>query len=477
MNTDYKILAKLLANRLQKVISSIIDTDQCGYIKGRYIGQNIRLISDVIHLSKTCNVHGALLFVDFEKAFDSIRWPFLHRALKAFNFGNTFCSWIKILYNCTSSCITNNGHSTAFFPLSRGIRQGCPVGALLFIIAVEMLAIKIRTSQNIHGLRFAGTEVRISQLADDTTLFLEDLLRIQNALNILTVFYWGAGLHLNRGKTEALWLGKPPKYLQKKPFRIKWANSPVRSLGVWFHPDEKLMEKCNFEPRVANLEAILNAWSYRNLSLIGKVTIVKTLAIPQLTYIASVLPVPDYIVKNVTSAIYNFLWSGKRDKIKRCVVASPIDSGGLNMIDFQYHVKALKVAWIKRFLEFPAGKWKSYLFSFFQDFSFKDFINSKFDKSFIRSDIPMFYQQMLAYYSKLNFSEPQTRTEICDESLWFNRFIVTGDKKPLFFKEWYDKGIKTISDIVDDFGSFIDMESFFQRYTWKPNNFIHYLSL
>ena len=82
--------------------------------------------------------------MDFEKAFDSIEWPFLFKCLESFNFGPNFNKWVKIFYNNISSCVGNNGHYSDYFELSRSIRQGCPISALLFILVAEMLAIKIR---------------------------------------------------------------------------------------------------------------------------------------------------------------------------------------------------------------------------------------------------------------------------------------------------------------------------------------------
>ena len=139
--TDYKILAKTLATRLQKVISNLINPDQVGYIKGRHIGQNIRSIEDILLLSKKHNISGLLVLIDFEKAFDTVEWDFLFESLKSFNFGQTFRAWIKLLYTNISSCTINNGYFSRNFTLGRGIRQGCPLSALLFILVAEILSI------------------------------------------------------------------------------------------------------------------------------------------------------------------------------------------------------------------------------------------------------------------------------------------------------------------------------------------------
>jgi len=94
LNTDYKILAKLLALRIETVMPFIICDDQTGYIKGRFIGQNIRIIEDTIIIANENNIPGIILTIDFEKAFDSISWSFIEKALYAYNFGVNYIKWI-----------------------------------------------------------------------------------------------------------------------------------------------------------------------------------------------------------------------------------------------------------------------------------------------------------------------------------------------------------------------------------------------
>ena len=97
-NTDYKILAFCLANRLQKVIKKIISSDQVAYVKDRYIGCNIRLVEDIYDLYERNDEGAALIMLDFQKAFDSLEWNFIYKALEMFNIGESFIHWIKTLY-------------------------------------------------------------------------------------------------------------------------------------------------------------------------------------------------------------------------------------------------------------------------------------------------------------------------------------------------------------------------------------------
>ena len=105
LNTDYKILTKVIAKRLEKVLPKVINPDQTGYVKNRYIGENVRLISDIMTFPEEKNIPGIALFLDFKKTFDTIEWDFINSCLKVFNFGPDIQNWVKILYNNVSSCM------------------------------------------------------------------------------------------------------------------------------------------------------------------------------------------------------------------------------------------------------------------------------------------------------------------------------------------------------------------------------------
>ena len=165
LNCAYKIAAKAIANRFKQVLPNLIDNDQTGFLKGRFIGENIRLIDSIIKYTAPKNIPGLLLFLDFEKAFDTVEWSFLHKTLQHYNFGPSAIQWIKLFYHNTESCILNNGWSSDFFKLERGVRQGCPFSL--------HLAETMRKNKSIKGITIDGQEIKISQYADDTTLILD----------------------------------------------------------------------------------------------------------------------------------------------------------------------------------------------------------------------------------------------------------------------------------------------------------------
>ena len=162
LNLDYKIATKVIANRLAKVLPDIISPNQTGYVNNRYIGENVRLISDVIDFTKAKQTQGIALFLDFKKAFDSIEWEYLHKVLDVFNLKQVdFKRWVKVFYTDISSCVTNNGFASPFFNLKRGVRQGCPLSGLLFVLGIELLNLAFQIlNSNIKGIKVGDEGIK-----------------------------------------------------------------------------------------------------------------------------------------------------------------------------------------------------------------------------------------------------------------------------------------------------------------------------
>ena len=169
------------------------------YIRTKFIGSNMKVICDLIDCEKF-QASGILLSLDFEKAFDTINWEFMYKCLKQFNFGNNFINRIKILYCDPKIVVKNNGYLSRQIKIEQGLRQGCPVSAILFILCIEIFSLNIDQNKNIKGFVFGNTELKISQYADNSTLLLKDFLSLEEALKTVSIFSDFAGPELNLQK-------------------------------------------------------------------------------------------------------------------------------------------------------------------------------------------------------------------------------------------------------------------------------------
>ena len=200
LNVDTKIASKVIAERMKSLLPKLTHYDQSGYIPGRNISENIHSILDIMDYTKIKNLPGISLFIDFEKAFDSLECTFLEKYLNQFGFGPDFIRWVNIFYKDIQSCIINNGLCSQYFNIQRGVRQGDPLSPYLFVTVVEILAIAIRSQDDIKGIKLNNLETKLLKFADDTSVVLSDLDSEQALFVLLDCFEKVSGLKLNVAK-------------------------------------------------------------------------------------------------------------------------------------------------------------------------------------------------------------------------------------------------------------------------------------
>ena len=173
LNFELKMISKSLATRVTKVLSNLIDSRQTVYVNERFIGESGRLIDDAIKVGDIQKIGGYLLTVDFEKAFDSLNHEFLIAVLKLYSFGEDFLDRIKILLRHQESCAINGGHTTTYFHLEREAKQGDPISVYLFVLALELFFISIKSNKNIHGINIFNLDFLYTAYADDTNFLFK----------------------------------------------------------------------------------------------------------------------------------------------------------------------------------------------------------------------------------------------------------------------------------------------------------------
>lgn len=171
LNTDAKIITKVMAGRLELVLPTVISPDQNSFVKNRQVFHNARRVLNLIH-EREGAPDTAILSLD---AFDRVELNYLFDVLSRFGFGNYFWKWIEILYTDPMAEVSTNYLISAPFKLSRGTRQGCPLSPVLFVLAMEPFAIAVRSHPSISGIKTLDLEHHIVLYADDTLLLLTDL--------------------------------------------------------------------------------------------------------------------------------------------------------------------------------------------------------------------------------------------------------------------------------------------------------------
>ena len=464
LNSDYKILAKLLAKRLRVTLTEIINPDQIGYMKDRFIGENTRLIADVIDYCKHTLQPCIILLADFEKAFDTINWNFLQKCLTHFGFGPNFRRWMSVLYTDIESCVTNNGYMSQFFKLFRGIRQGCPISALLFLLPAEIIANIIRMSPHIIGLKVNGKCIKLCQLADDMTLFLTDNSSVRHSLRMFEEFYRYAGLKLNKGKTEAIIIQNDGTLEHNLSLGIKWINRPFKTLGTWFSLDNEEMINLNKNDKISIIKSILNSWSLRRLTLKGKVTVIKSFVLPHIVQLVSAIPFSKNMLKLLDEMLFNFIWNQKKPLLSKITLIQPIEQGGMSMVSISEFINASKIMFLKRFCNGIDANWKI-LSQNLMGLCTEELLRKRTFKNTTCHIKTPFYKDLLSVWCNLVAIEPSSFAEFLDEPLFHND-LLTIDKKPISdeFTEWISTGMSKVRDLVSEDENFLSKSDLEAKY-------------
>ena len=361
LNSTYKMLAGTIANRLKKVLNNIIHSDQTAFLRNRYIGENIRTTYDVLWEAQHSSKQGLLLSIDFQSAFDVMNWKFLESCLRKFRFSEKFINMFWCLHRNTFSRISYNGElSREQILLERGSRQGDPISCYLFIIGAEILSNKVRQNDRIKGIKLNNEAAKIIQYADDTTLFLDGSDRsLREVFKELGWFSKYSGLKPNISKCHAMWIGECANLETKicPEIELDWVKE-LKLLGVTFTPKCANITDENIKRKKDAILRTIATWQGRCLSLVGKITITKSLLLPKITHILSALPNPsDKLIKDLNAMFFTFIYGSKRNPVRRRRLCQSIDENGLSMIDTGSFIQSLKMKWVKRFVKGSKSTW------------------------------------------------------------------------------------------------------------------------
>ena len=444
LNVDLKIGSKALAERLKLVLPDLIHPDQVAFLKNRYIGESVRTILDALYYSRLKNIPGILLSLDFQKAFDSLDHSFLLHTLRSFNFGDKFCNFIKVLYTNLESCVMNRGISSGYFPVERGVRQGDPLSAYLFILAIETLAINLRNNSQIEGLKINNDdEIKLSLYADDMNVFLKDEQSVNFLFDTLEKFRQVSSLTINLQKTNAMRIGSD-RYNNLPLENIQVVNTlTVLGVDVSYSPD---VLDSQLKRILMKIKRQLNLWKVRNLSLIGKIQIVKTFAFSQLLYIAGMVKIPDSYIKEVNRLVYGFIWNGP-DRIKREVMVKEYEEGGFKMLCLKSLLQVQKIKWVNRIFTSQSRGWRAILLELLKDIGGVFLFHCNFDVKYMKVNLNEWYKEIIQVWNYIFHKD----ISIANQVIWNNKFILL-DGKTIFKSSIVSKGIVKIAHMLDEHG-------------------------
>ena len=446
----YKLASTVIATRMKPCIDQIVSKSQTGFLSGRNIAESTRLVYDIMHLTEEKNLNGMLLLVDFAKAFDSILWPFIYSILSYYGFDNPLINWIKLFNTDIVARVSQSGFLSDPIQIERGCRQGDPISSYLFILGAEVLALLINLTSDITGITINQKQHRIVQFADDTTLILDGSLgSLQTSLNILEVFGTLSGLKINHDKTKVIWIGKKKRSKEKLKVSVDltWGEENFKLLGLEFSINLATIPEINFNKAISKVNSIITLWKNRSLTPVGKITVVKTLLLPQFNHLFSSILTPIKILDKINNIFFKFIWDGKPDKIRRSTMDTKV--GGMRMVNIHIFLKIPKVGMGKKshISKEEPSPWYNLLIAITGKLENITKLGPDWCKFLIQRTQNPFWNQIFKYWKDYaNKQTPSNNLEIMQTPLWFNSQI---SKYTLYLTTCYNKGINMIGDIME----------------------------
>ena len=360
LTIDYKIISKVMSLRLKQILPNIIHKNQLCSVTGRSIHDGCHLIRNIIDYVQDRPAMGlAILNLDIKKAFDTISYTYIIQVLQAYGFGPEFTQWLHILYNNVNAKVIVNGFFTDPFDITRGVRQGCSLSPLLYVLCVEPLACYIRNDPNITGFHLpGGSQVKLCQYADDITGILHDPSSVNHFLKIVDKFGQASGARLNKDKCSGIWLGKYSNKNSMTTFaNLKWEVN-AKILGIYVGINNNDEE--NWVSLIKGIAQHLKTCVYRNLSLKGRAVILNANILSKLWYRATILGIPKQYADKLQVLINKFMWNEKMVLIKTHTLELPHKDGGIQLVNVPLKVQSFKIKHIFQLLYgISSHPWKS----------------------------------------------------------------------------------------------------------------------
>ena len=333
----------------------------------------------------------------------------------------------------------------------------------------------IKYDPEIKGININNSEYLLSQYADDSSLILDENENcLQRSLYILEKFSECAGLRANLEKTEAIWIGSrknsKDKFLPEK--NLNWNQSgKFKLLGIKFDLFSEDKTLINFNEKIAKIKSLLNSWVYRDLTYMGKITVIKSLALPILIQSLTVLPNPPIdIITELQNIFFSFLWNGKPDKIKRKTIIGLYEDGGLKMPHVLSFCYSLKMTWINKLLDpLNVSPWKTLFIDCYNKFGAdKIWMLSPKGMEKISSNFNKFWKDICLNWSKLPKGSISSPEDILTQSIWFNNNLKINNQI-VFYENWCEAGIFFINDLLNENSEFMSWQQFEDTYNINSN--------
>ena len=401
LNTDYKIFTRILASRMKTVVHEFVSECQKGFVPEVFIAEATALLKLVEAYTNEDGEQrkGIMLFLDMEKAFDRVSYDFTLSGLKSLGFGKRFRGWIKMMYdvkNAPRRRMFVNGYYSDEFQIKSGVAQGCPLSPLLFLVVAEGLRVSLDMETGFKGIKIGNSYYKLSQFADDTTVLMGDKKEIKYVNRAIQRWCGATGMRENIAKREGLGMGKYRNVELRHG--IKWTKDGnwCKSLGVPI--GNNLDEGKWWQGKINSTRNKTSLWvGLKRATYFGRNLITQAMYFGRLRYWLYSIRMSKAITEVVQKDADVLWWAREptleeemsragaeawdkcsttqgdlieknKKRIRRwvaeCTAIGPRNMGGLGVMSWEEHIKAIKAQWIVRYLQPGDSAWKNVLDEF-----------------------------------------------------------------------------------------------------------------
>lgn len=453
LNTDHKILTAILAEKLAKIIPSLVKSDQTGFIQQRYLADNVRRTLNVLHWAQKNTIPIGIFTLDAEKAFDKVLWPYMFETLRQFGIHETFIGWVEALYKNPNAKVRVNGVvSSSTLKLFKGVRQGDPLSGLLFALCIEPLAERIRQDSAVKGLNIAGENHKLSLYADDIIIYLTNPeSSIVPLMEIINNFGSISGYTLNVSKSEVMLSDCVIKEEIKKQYNFHWDTETIKYLGIKITKDLDNLFVKNFGELTTLVKQEFNRWTLIPFTLWERIKIIQMNILPRFLFLFTTLPIyisPDSF-KQWDSIFSKFIWNHKKPRISFNYLKLSKETGGLGFPNFKSYYQA---AHIRNVIEWMTGKfetkWRS-IEALSEDISLSMLPCSKYKRAIIENITNKWVKETVKVWRQICREQKLGKDMIFLKQIAYDPDFSPNKSDRTFFK-WRNKGLFVFGQLLGD---------------------------
>ena len=344
---DCKLYSDVFCIRMSKLFHYIVNEFQSGGVRGRNVNASLMLVHLLFHYIIVKKESGFIFSIDNKKAFDRILREFLYFCLKRYGFDHHFVQSISNLYANNSSKIILNGYFTEEFPVTNGVKQGDPLSAALYVLAVEPLARAVQNAIHVQALKLPNlSEIKTIQHMDDMSFFLRNVESIHETLKIIQKFNYVSGSEINYTKSAIIKIGYTGLKYFIEGIPVLGKSEFIKLLGIYFGGNIEEYVQYNWEEKIKTIKTLVTLWGKEDISILGRSLVANLKILSKISYILSILEISNFHLDKINNIIQSFVCKNKTDLPMEKLTLQK-ENGGVGLINILDRSAAMKLNFLK----------------------------------------------------------------------------------------------------------------------------------